>query len=55
MVRMFYCYRFSGANLESTCWKMFRPLHRAAANGNVTVVQALLEMGAMPNEVDCYK
>ena len=46
---------FRGANLESACWRMFRPLHRAAANGDVAVVQTLLEMGALPNELDCNK
>ena len=44
-----------GANLDSTCWGMVRPLHRAAACGDVGIVQALLAMGAEPNEVDVNK
>ena len=44
-----------GANLDSTCLGMCRPLHRAAAGGDVSVVQVLLAMGAAPNEVDVNK
>lgn len=44
-----------GANLDSACWRMFRPLHRAAVSGDASIVQVLLTMGAAPNEVDINK
>ena len=34
---------------------MIRPLHRAAACGDAGIIQALLAMGAAPNEVDVNK
>lgn len=44
-----------GANLDSTCRGMCRPLHRAGGGGDASVVEELLAMGAAPNEVDVNK
>jgi len=46
------CCKIRGANLDSACQRMFRPLHRAVAVGDPSIVQTLLTMGAAPNEVD---
>ena len=49
-----YCYH-SNADMEAAGWNDCRPLHRAIAEGNISVLQVLLQNGAQVNGLDIMR